>query len=184
MQRDFSRRRGFILGVLGVLLVADLALAAYSWSAAETVTSPRLLLERENRQYVLLKADVDRARAMRKAMPSVQLECDQFERALPLEAAGYSAIMSEVGNLARKSGVRLDSVNFRERNLSNRPLTEVQMESAVSGKYSSVMRFVNDLQRSSGLYILDELTLASQNQPGAAGQVRVSLHLRTYFRTA
>lgn len=182
MQRDFTSQRNFILGALAVVVAADLMLGVYSWSAARNATSPRLQLEQESRQYILLKADVKRAEEIRKNMPSVQQECDRFEKGLPSEALGYSVLVGELGELAQKATVRKDAISFKEKEVPNHPLMEVQVDLTVSGRYASVVRFVNNIQKSRGLYILDELTLASSNQPGTAGQLRVVLHMRTYFR--
>src|SRR6266704_1226737 len=81
-------------------------------------------------------------------------------------------------------GLRLDTLGFKEKPVADHPLVEVQIEAAVSGNYPSLAHFVNNLQKSPGLFIVDEMTLTAQNQPVAAGHLRVNLHLRTFFRTA
>jgi hypothetical protein len=50
----------------------------------------------------------------------------------------------------------------------------------VSGDYSSVVRFVNNLEHSDTFYVLDGLALAAN---GSGGQLRLNLQLRTYFRS-
>ena len=66
----------------------------------------------------------------------------------------------------------------------NPNLTEVLIDATINGDYKSVIRFLNGLQRSTN-YQVDNLTLATDNtNQGASGVIKVSLHLRTYFRTA
>jgi hypothetical protein len=61
------------------------------------------------------------------------------------------------------------------------------MEALVDGDYAGIVRFLNKLQRSKNTYVVDSLGLDSA--AGAAGQnqappgtVKVSLHVRSYFR--
>ena len=183
MARDFRPRRRFILGTLGILILADAGLAAYSWYSARAQTSPKKQLEYEKSQYKFLKGDVERAQQLRDGIPAAQEDWDRFEHSLPAASAGYSSVMGEIGELARKSGLRVDTLGFKPKDVANHPLTEIQIEAAVSGNYASVAHFVNNLQGSSGLFIVDEMNLAAQNQPAAGGQLRVSLHMRTFFRT-
>lgn len=183
MVRDFQLRRRFILGTLGILILADAGLAAYSWYAAHSQTSPKKQLEYEKSRYKFLKGDVERAQQLRDGIPAAQEDWVRFEKSLPPASAGYSSVLGEIGELARKSGLRVDTLGFKPKDVANQPFTEIQIEAAVTGNYPSVARFVNSLQRSSGLFIVDEMNLAAENQPAASHQLRVSLHMRTYFRT-
>ena len=183
MQRDFNVRKRIILAALGALVLADVILAAYSWQAARASTSPKQQLDAANLEYKLLKADIDRARRISKEIPTVQKDCDRFEKGLPAASGGYSALVGEIGDLAKKSGLRMDTLNYKQKDVANYPLREVQIDATVNGDYPGIVRFVNNMQRSQGMYILEDLTLATQNVQGAARQLRVTLHLRTYFRT-
>jgi len=50
---------------------------------------------------------------------------------------------------------------------------------AVEGDYANVINFINGLERSNNFYVLDGLSLASST----AGNLRLNLQLRTYFRS-
>jgi hypothetical protein len=57
------------------------------------------------------------------------------------------------------------------------------IEAIVAGDYNGVVRFVNQLQRSKNVYIVDALQLESDTSgQGPANLLKISLHLRTYFR--
>jgi hypothetical protein len=76
-------------------------------------------------------------------------------------------------------------VNFHRKELSTRGLSEVALEATISGDYRSVVRFLNGLQRSENVYTVDSLALASESQSqGVAGAIRVTLHVRAFFRAA
>ena len=64
-------------------------------------------------------------------------------------------------------------------------MTQVTMDAAVVGDYKSVIQFLNGVQRSPNLYEVDALVLATESaNQGPSATIKVSVHLKTYFRTA
>ena len=87
--------------------------------------------------------------------------------------------------MAKRSGVHLDDVTFKETEIAGRRLTGVMIDATVDGDYKSVIQFLNALQRSTNVYEVDSLNLATENaNRGPANVIKVALHLKTYFRTA
>ncbi len=177
MPRDFTTRKRAILGGIICLVLADLALAYYnSQLASETLTTPEQFSKQEM-GLKKLEAPIARARKIREEMPDTQRECEQFERMLLLARSGYSSVSSELVEIAKKSGVRLEGVSFKRTPIPERRLTEVAME--------NVILFLNGLQRSANIYEVESLTLAPQkDNKGPANVIKVGLHLKTYFRTS
>jgi len=185
MRRDFTFRKRIILAGVILLVLADVALAAYGWQLSSAPHAPQQQLAVEMKQHDLLKADIKRAQAIRDNIPAIQKDCDHFEQSLFPASSGYSAVRSELGGIAGKSGIQLDALTFRETKIANRGMTEVIIDVTVNGEYKSVIGFLNGLQRSANLYEVDSLTLASENSnQGSANVIRVALHLKTFFRTA
>jgi len=183
MRRDFTVRKRAILGSVILLVLTDVALAAYSWQLSAP-HAPQQQLAMETRQHSLLKADIKRAQDIRGNIPAIQKDCDQFEQSLFPASSGYSSIRSELGATAKKSGIQLEDQIFKETKIANRGMTEVAIDATVTGDYKSVVGFLNGLQRSSNLYQVDSLSLASENaNQASANVIKVALHLRTYFRT-
>jgi hypothetical protein len=183
MRRDFTRRRRAILGVVILLVLADVALAAYSWQLASTPHTPQQLLALEMRQHDLLRADIKRAQEIRDKMPAIQKDCDQFERSLFPATTGYSSVTAELGDTANKAGIHLADLTFKQTDIANRGLKEVLMDATVSGDYKHVIQFLNGMQRSKNLYEVDGLSLASETSTQTpTGVIKVTLHLKTYFR--
>jgi Tfp pilus assembly protein PilO len=182
MGAEFTNRKRLILGIVGLLVAGDAALIAYSARNTSSSTAPQETLALETQKLKLLKADVERARKIREAMPAIQEDCDRFEQSLPPASAGYSSVVGELGEIAKKAGVRIEGVSFHEKELENKPFSEVSLDASVEGSYTNVVRFLNELQRAKGFYIVNQLGLAAGSQ-AAAGKLRVNLHLQTYFRT-
>ena len=185
MRHDFTLRKRIILGGVILLVLADVALAAYSWELSSAPHAPQQQLAVETRQHDLLKADIKRAQDIRDNIPAIQKDCDHFEQSLVPASSGYSAVTSELGAIARKSGIQLDDLSIKQTEIANRGMKEVAIDVTVNGDYKSVIGFLNGLQRSANLYEVDGLVLASENANQASTSViKVALHLKTYFRTA
>ena len=185
MRRDFTFRRQAIVAGVVLLIVADVALAAYSWQLASAPESPREQLTLEMKQHDLLKADIKRAQDIRDKIPAIQKNFDQFENSLFPASSGYSNVRSELGDIARKSGIQLADFGFRQSEIPSRGMTQVIVDATIVGDYKNVIQFLNGIQRSPNLYEVDALALATESaNQGASGAIKVTVHLKTYFRTA
>jgi type IV pilus assembly protein PilO len=129
----------------------------------------------------LLKKDIQRAQEIRGRIPAIQKDCDAFEQSLIPESAGYSTVTAELGSLAAKSGLQLNSRSFNPKAVKGRDLTELGIDAQVTGDYRGVVRFLNELQRSPNFYAVEGLSAHSGGQRGPLG---VSVHIKTYFRAA
>jgi hypothetical protein len=190
MARDFTTRRRVIVGGVIFLVVADVALAVYSWQLASAPRTAGPEFAKEETYLKTLQGDLARAKKIKDEMPKTQLDCQKFESSLLPASTGYSSVSSELGAIARKSGVRLQDVAFKPTAIPERRLTEVAMASTIEGDYKSVILFLNELQRSANIYEVDSLRLATDTA-GAGGAshgpsniIKVELQLKTYFRMA
>jgi Tfp pilus assembly protein PilO len=184
MRREFKFEKRAILVAVALLVIADVALAAYGWKLAAAPRSQQdVVILSRNRD--LLRADIKRAQDIRQKIPAIQKDCDQFEQSLFPESTGYSSVSSELTAIATKSGLQLENMALRQKEVKGRGLTEVDMDATVSGSYVGVVRFLNGLQRSANVYAVAGLAAKSEfEQQGGRGGVRVTLHIKTYFRTA
>jgi type IV pilus assembly protein PilO len=183
MDGSFSVKKQTIIVGLGLLLAADLGLAAYSWQASTALRTPMAQLESDSRKLTLLSADIDHAEKIRHDLPATVADCDRFEASLPLSTTGNSAIDAELDDLAKKAGVQIQSLGLRHKDLPARNLTQIDLDSTVSGDYNNIVKFMNSLQRSKTFYIVESLSLQEEGQ-GGPSKLRIALHLKTYFRTA
>jgi hypothetical protein len=174
-------QKKFIRILLGAIVLVDLVLVGINWKMAANPHSPQSELKTLARQHALLAADVTRAQKIRQNLPDVEKESDGFfhDQFRPI-GSGYSALEDDLGALARMAGLRTEGLSFRQQSADKNGVTEIQIGATVDGDYPSVVRFIDLLERSENFYILDSLSLA----PAAAGQLKLNLQLRTFFRTS
>ncbi len=183
MKRDVKLQKRMIIGALGLLVLADVALAAYSWQLSSAPHTPQQDLAVQNKELDLLRADTRRGEAIRQLTPAIQRDCDRFEQSLLPVGIGYSSVSAELDAIAKKAGAQIENRDFKQKEIPNRDLQEVSIDITVNGEYTSVVRFLNGLQRSQNIYAVDGLTLASESSSQAAtGPIRVAVHMKTYFR--
>jgi type IV pilus assembly protein PilO len=180
---DFQRKKTVIFGTLAILVVGDIAMATYSIRMASSTVSPQQEIAKQTALLKLLAADVKRAHEIQEAMPTTKADCERFENSLPPAGSGYSVISAEMEDVGRKAGLQIASLSFHPKELGSNGITEVVLDASVSGNYKSVVEFLNGLQRSKNHYIVDDLSLANDRaQGGSSSDVRVDLHLRSYFK--
>lgn len=184
---NFRLQKRLIVAGLIILLLADVALAFYTMRMTDVRQNPEVSLAAQSRQVSLVKADIKRATDIQKKIPMYLRGLDEFEGSLVPAPKGYSVISEELGDVAKKNHVSIDDQKFHQKEVAGRDLVGLEIETSVTGDYGGIVRFLNGLQRSKSVYIVDSLQVETQSQvPGqnATGALRVSLHLRTYFRKA
>jgi hypothetical protein len=182
---DFQTKRRFIMGGLALLVLADLALVYFNNKLSAPGNERQQELTLKTRQLALVKADVERAAKIRGTIPEILSKFDQFESTLQPASKGYSVISQEFDQYARDTHLLVDGVQLHAKDLTGRGLTEVSFDATVSGDYNGIVTFLNHLQRSKNVYIVDSLAVdTADSSHGPAGSLRVGLHLHTYFRKA
>src|SRR5579872_4833972 len=176
-----KRTKTIVRVLLGLVVAADIVLAGINWQMAAATRTPQAELSLLKRQHALMDADITRAETIRTTLPAVEQQCDNFfkQNFRPI-TSGYSSVISDFGSLSRGAGLQAENLNFHQHEPDKRGVTEVDIAAVVDGDYSSVVRFVNDLEHSDTFYVLDGLSLAAS---GSGGQLKLNLQLRTYFRS-
>ncbi len=167
--------------LLGLVLVADLALAAVNWRMASAPRDPDAELHMLRQQRALLAADIARAKKIRAELGDIEQEGDAFfKQQIVPEETGYSGLSENFGKLANAAGVRASNITYRTGEPDKRGVIEIEIGATVSGDYPNIVRFINGLEHSETFYVLDSLTLGA----GSSGGLGLNLHLRTFFRSA
>jgi Tfp pilus assembly protein PilO len=183
--RNFPLRRNLIVAGLGLLFAADVTLAYLTVRMSASREGRQQALATETLRLRLVTADVNRASEIRKSIPDVLKRLDEFENSLLPTSKGYSVVTKELDQFAKETHVVVDGVKFHEQAVTGRNLTELGMEVVVNGEYNGIVQFLNKLQRSKSVYIVDGLAVETANTgQGPVGTLKVNLHLRTYFRKA
>jgi Tfp pilus assembly protein PilO len=172
-----KKTKTIIRAILGIIVTVDIILAGINWATR----TPQSELNALKREHALMAADITRAETIRTTLPAVEQQCDKFfkQNFRPI-TSGYSSVISDFGSLSRGAGLQAGNLSFHQHEGDKRGVTEVDISAVVDGDYSSVVRFVNDLEHSDTFYVLDGLSLAAS---GSGGQLKLNLQLRTYFRS-
>lgn len=180
MNFNAKRRKVGIRWILAAVLVVDAVLLVVNAQPGPTPLMQERDEKRLQRQHDLLAADVGRASAIRQRLPEVRRECDQFfTKELRDTSTGYSSVVADLGEISKNAGLHTSAVGFRQRDVGNRSVIEVEVTTTVEGDYASLVSFINGLERSRNFYLLDSLDLASRT----GGNLKLNLRLRTYFRS-
>jgi Tfp pilus assembly protein PilO len=166
---------------LGLVLALDLALAGYLWHASseqpEELRARRDALALDAKK---LHADVERGNKIRISLPQARKDCDTFYQQSFLDSVtGYSKIEADLSDIATKSGVKVSGYAFKQKEVKDRGVTEVQLSMNLDADYPAIIQFINGLERSKNFYLLDSLHLSSVT----TGGIRLDLDLHTFFRT-
>jgi Tfp pilus assembly protein PilO len=174
-----NNRKNVIRALVIVILLLDAVLIALNWRLSTTPgTDPaRLMMLRTRRD--LMAGDIRRALDIRKGLPSVQAQADDFfQKDLRSADAVHSSVVADLSVLAKDAGLQITSTRFRERAIEKRGVNELTVSISIQGAYPSLVSFINGLERSHNFYLLDSLNLDSSSE----GTLRLNLELRTYFR--
>jgi Tfp pilus assembly protein PilO len=166
--------------LVGLLLV-DAALAAVVWHyESDHPQADKKYIERLQDEDRFMAADVRRAQAIREQLPDVKKNCDTFEGDTLLRSStGYSAIVADLGKITADAGLPAGGVAFKQKAADQKGIIQVEVSAFVEGDYSALVKFINGLERSKNLYLIDSMSLNAGRERGA----RLSLLMRTYFRS-
>lgn len=181
MNRPIGKVKRWVRRVVTALLAADVLLVGVVWYyAIEHPEAEQRSLERLRQDNKRLGADVRRATTFREELPDVQKNCDSFLRdTLLVSSSGYSTIVADLGRIAANAGLPSGAVGFKQKPPDKQGIIEVEVTAAEDGPYVSLVKFINGLERSKNLYLLDGMTLNAGHERG----IRLNLVMRTYFRS-
>ena len=183
-RRSFSRLNLHYGGV-GLLILVNLYLMAqmaYAWQQAKSQGADALAA-----QQVQLKTAEIAARPLQGLdvkLSAASGNADRFYRdRLPVS---YSEVLAELGVLAKKQGVRLARVIYKEDPVAGEgrsgeaagQLTQISMDATLSGDYRPLVLFVNGLERDKVFFLITGVTLTGQQ----SGTVNLRVRLVTYRR--
>jgi Tfp pilus assembly protein PilO len=187
MTQPWRVLKQWITGAIVALFLVDIGLIYVTWqSSPEAVAQMREQRDHLEAQYKKLKGDVERGDRIKASLSQGQKEYDSFYKTAFLSTQdGYSSIESDLTELASKSGLRTTSIEFQQKEVKGRGVTDVGITETVEGNYQSIVQFINGLEHSKYFYLLKDLKLDAANTgPGSGGgALRLHLELHTYFRT-
>ncbi len=93
-------------------------------------------------------------------------------------ASQNSEILTEFGKLAAASGVTIEQAKYKPGDTAVARLQPVEMDADLSGSYVSLAKFINALERDDMVFIINSVTLGSEQ----AGPIKLQMRLDTYLK--
>jgi type IV pilus assembly protein PilO len=159
-----------------ILIVAVLAVRlGLDWSATDSSSNDALV----NKQIELKTLEVQTAplRGLEQRVKDSREHIQDFyARRIP---ANYSSIAVQTGDLAVKSGVQLSRMQYTQ-GATTGDLTEISLDSSISGQYQQIMHFVNGLERDKTFFLIRSMAFTGQQ----GGLVSLRLRVSTWLRPA
>jgi len=92
----------------------------------------------------------------------------------------YSQMLTELGVLTKRAGVRLTRGQYPENPVLSGPyeLGEVHLDVSISGDYRPVVQFINSVERDKMFFVINGINLTGAQ----TGQVNLRMRLTTYLR--
>jgi type IV pilus assembly protein PilO len=161
-----------LLAIANLVLLVQLGLA---WHTLRTDGPEQLELKKVELQTAQLQAKPLRNLPLRVADSTKGAE-HFYDGRVP---GADSAILAELGALATKANVRLSRGQYAFAPALH-DVMEVRMDESVSGDYTSVMKFINSVERDKMFFVINGLTLTGTQ----GGLVNLRLKVTTYLRGA
>lgn len=180
MSRWYSRRQ-WIFGGLAVILALDAAVY-FGW-----VRNPVVVADADPEQVELLSqevaelaAEVERLERVQVQAPQLGPELEQFlaERFLEEETA-FSQVNAELNQAARTSGVVLSRLTLDTEEEKEHPdLLRVEVLVQVQGRYSNLLGYLQELERTEHLYLISQLGVLVAE----SNRLQVQMQIATFLR--
>ena len=173
-------RRRRLQAALVILLVLDAVVIFFPFrSPSQSAAARQEELASLEARHHALQTEVEQLRNLRGKVLSATENEQQFtqDNFLPRGSAA-SQMTQNLNDLAAQNRVRPSDISFQF-NQSDNQLGWVYVEASLSvqGDYSSLVRFINQLERSQLFWILKGLDVSGGNSPG----LRLNLTVATYL---
>lgn len=163
-------------GLVVLLCVVNLVLGVrlvYAWRRAQVGNAAHL--QQREAEYRAVQLKTMPLRGLDKKIPQAQQDEQNFyDRRFP---ATYSKVLEELGSLAVKNNVMLSRVQYEQGKLGD-GVYGLRMNASLTGDYTPIVRFINDLERDKVFFRIDGIALNGQQ----GGVVSLRMLLTTYLR--
>jgi type IV pilus assembly protein PilO len=176
--RKYLTKLNLHLAALAVIVVVDVFLGvrfALAWSAIRSDQSGNFVQEQV--RYGQLLGQMKHLNGLPGRVQQADVDAEKFYGARI--APNYSTMVAQLDGTAVKDQVRLARDEYAQAQAID-GLTEVQIDAGLSGEYTDLMHFINDLERDKDHVFFTIVNIAFTGQQG--GQVNLRLRLITYLR--
>jgi len=175
---DLRATRRKIKIALGVLLGLDAVAAGILFSPlVGSADSRRQQMNQLLNELNLKTRQVEPLRNLDKKVGLANRQISDFyKKRFP---AQNSAILTEFGKLAAENGVTILQGRYKPADTEAVHLQPLEIDADLSGGYVNLARFINALERDDMVFIINSVTLASEQ----TGPIKLQMKLEAYLKT-
>jgi Tfp pilus assembly protein PilO len=176
--------RVLVRAALGVLVIANIAAALMvfkPWGgSAEDLAREQIDLQQ---QLTSSQARLERTKALVAKAERARKDGDTFLAEYTTERRNtFSTIMAELDRASREAGINARPVNYELTQVEGSDsLYQMSISAAYEGNYTSLLKFVNLLDKSPRFLIIESMTAAPQ-QANAQDLLNVVIKLDNFVR--
>jgi type IV pilus assembly protein PilO len=174
-------RQQFAL-VLGVLGLVDLLLIIYlllpGTSASGKAAQEKSLMA----QQTALTSEVRPLRGIGTKLGQTRVDIKTFyEQKVPSQ---FSQISQHLEKLTQEAGVSTMGIHYNEDKNSNNEknalpnIHRINIDTTVTGEYAKVARFINAMEQDKFIFIIDQISLSSQE----SGVISLQIKFQTFLK--
>lgn len=165
--------------LLAVVIAADVFIGvrfALAWRAIRSNQSGAFI--QQEARLGQLEAQMQHLNGLPEKVDAADKDAQKFYDARI--APNYSTFLAQLGSVVAKSNVKLSRAAYPYNPAPAGGLTELQIDAVLTGQYSDLMHFINDIERDQDhvFFIIDDVTLNGQQ----GGLVNLRVRIRTYLR--
>lgn len=176
--RKYMTKLNLHFAGLALILIIDIVLGvryALAWNAIRSGQSGNFA--QQQIRYGQLLGQMKHLNRLPQRVQQADVDAQKFYDARI--APNYSTVISQLDGTAVKDQVRLARDEYGQARAID-GLTEVQIDAGLSGQYTDLMHFINDLERDKDHVFFIIQNIAFTGQEG--GLVNLRLRLITYLR--
>ena len=180
---SFRNPSSALRAILGTLLVLNLIAAAFvMYPPGGSAEQMRSQLESLQSQILQRKSQLMRSRGVAGKVDRGRSEGDQFMDQYFLNSSStYSTIVGELVGAAKRASIKAKEHSYVTEPIEGSDdLTMMSITGAYEGTYSDLLHFVNEVDRTKRLLIIENLS--AQPQQGSGGVLNIAIRFDTFVK--
>jgi Tfp pilus assembly protein PilO len=180
--RDLQKIRQRVFTVLAILGFICAGLLVYLLWPGSSISAQREQAEALQQQYKALSHEVEPLNGIEGKLMQTRADIKNFYKdTVPSRASEISLRLEKISQGAgvQNQGIRYSNKTTPDKN--DLPgFQRLEIETSVSGEYPKLAHFINAIEQEKVLFVIDEVTLSSQQ----SGMVTLQIKLHTFLKEA
>jgi Tfp pilus assembly protein PilO len=180
--RDLQKIRQRVFTVLAILGFICAGFLVYLLWPGSSISAQREQAEALQQQYKSLSHEVEPLNGIEGKLMQTRADIKTFyKETVPSRA---SEISLRLERISQDAGVQNQGIRYSTKTSSDKNdlpgLQRLEIDTSVSGEYPKLAHFINAIEQDKVLFVIDEVTLSSQQ----SGMVTLQIKLHTFLKEA